>query len=533
MLLTLQRGVVCAALILVAFLLLPAAPGKVAHAAPEVSAQGGAASDSVLSLNDGGQFVFWTFGSFDAAGVFATVKIAWLFDPAAVTWIAFIPALGTVNFPIADGDVLWIVSSGRQDIPLPSGDTENGGPPPIMLRVVRVADGFEPSLPVVWGPHSWSPDSESIAVVSNFEEVNILDFATLDMRRIFEGAVQEVAWSPDGDRIAVAGQSGVVVLSAGDAASQRLTSDPSFFLAWSSDGTMLAFENPSAGRLQVWDGAETRLFDGSLLQWLDDGRLAITRDAAVGDPGVPVIDDAEEFTENYPDGVPQVLLQLIDPADGSGTEVSWVVPGDRGSLTVSPDARFLAYALRTDPPPEKFFPDTSLSRLVRVRRLETGELVATFENARTFGGAFLPDGERLLLNLDFCGMEDGIGAVDGSLIRVADGLHLSTAVSADGTQVAFTDPTNIVVAPPMPAAPSVWSRAMCMAPHPSPGPPMAPGLPSRPSLAGSTPAFRRLPFALLPEEDMSPLVHAAAIADFVNPFANLSAGTRIGSIYSG
>ncbi len=448
MLLTLQRGVVCAALILVAFLLLPAAPGRVAHATPEVSAQGAAASDSVLTLDDGGQFVFWTFGSFDAAGVFATVKIAWLFDPAAVTWIAFIPALGTVNFPVADGDVLWIVSSGRQDIPLPSGDTENGGPPPIMLRIVRVADGFEPSLPVVWGPHSWSPDSESIAVVSNFEEVNVLDIVTLDVRRIFEGAVQEVAWSPDGDRIAVAGQSGVVVLSVGGVASQRLTSGPSFFLAWSPDGTMLAFENPSTGQLQVWDGAETRPFDGSLLRWLDDGRLAITLDAAA-EPGAPVIDDAEEFAENYPDGVPQVLLRLIDPADGSGTEVSWVVPGERGSLTVSPDARFLAYALRTEPPPAKFFPDTSLSRRVRVRRLDTGELVATFENARTFGGAFLPDGERLLLNLDFCGTEDaiGIGAVDGSLIRVADGLHLSTAVSADGTQVAFTDPTNIVVAP--------------------------------------------------------------------------------------
>ncbi len=32
---------------------------------------------------------------------------------------------------------------------------------------------------------------------------------------------------------------------------------------------------------------------------------------------------------------------------------------------------------------------------------------------------------------------------------------------------------------------------------------------------------------------MSPLVHAAAIADFVNPFANLPAGTGIGFIYSG
>ncbi len=44
-----------------------------------------------LMLRDGGQFVFWQFGTALAADVFATVKIAWLWDPFGLSWTAFIP----------------------------------------------------------------------------------------------------------------------------------------------------------------------------------------------------------------------------------------------------------------------------------------------------------------------------------------------------------------------------------------------------------------------------------------------------------
>ena len=69
-----------------------------------------------LMLRDGGQFVFWQFGTALAADVFATVKIAWLWDPFGLSWTAFIAPLGTVNFALAPGDFLWVVSVGQRTI---------------------------------------------------------------------------------------------------------------------------------------------------------------------------------------------------------------------------------------------------------------------------------------------------------------------------------------------------------------------------------------------------------------------------------
>ncbi len=77
-----------------------------------------ASSDGTLSLDAGGQFVFWTFAPANAADVFASVKIAWLFDPTAIAWISFVPLLGVTNFSIAEGAVLWVVSEEAQEIPI-------------------------------------------------------------------------------------------------------------------------------------------------------------------------------------------------------------------------------------------------------------------------------------------------------------------------------------------------------------------------------------------------------------------------------
>ena len=50
----------------------------------------------------------------------ARSKIAWLFDPAAVSWTSFIPVLGITNFALSQGAVLWIVSEAAQEIVLPA-----------------------------------------------------------------------------------------------------------------------------------------------------------------------------------------------------------------------------------------------------------------------------------------------------------------------------------------------------------------------------------------------------------------------------
>ncbi len=73
-------------------------------------------SGEVLALVTGGQFLFWQFGPANAADVFGTVKIAWLFDPVAISWISFIPALGITDFALDAGAVLWIVSETDQEI---------------------------------------------------------------------------------------------------------------------------------------------------------------------------------------------------------------------------------------------------------------------------------------------------------------------------------------------------------------------------------------------------------------------------------
>ncbi len=88
--------------------------GFVALASTEIYTAG--PEGAVLSLRAGGQFVFWDLGPATAAEVFGSVKIAWLFDQDSATWTAFVPALGSANFPLGNGVVLWVVSETVQEI---------------------------------------------------------------------------------------------------------------------------------------------------------------------------------------------------------------------------------------------------------------------------------------------------------------------------------------------------------------------------------------------------------------------------------
>ena len=57
----------------------------------------------------------WKLGEETTASVwFDSLTVAWLFDPTTPTWIAYIPALGEVDFPLVDGAVLWVVSPDSQ-----------------------------------------------------------------------------------------------------------------------------------------------------------------------------------------------------------------------------------------------------------------------------------------------------------------------------------------------------------------------------------------------------------------------------------
>lgn len=76
----------------------------------------GGKSCETASFVDGGQFVFWSYATVNAADVFNPLKIVWLFDAVAIAWISYVPALGVVNYVVIDGAVLWVVAIGATDI---------------------------------------------------------------------------------------------------------------------------------------------------------------------------------------------------------------------------------------------------------------------------------------------------------------------------------------------------------------------------------------------------------------------------------
>ena len=121
-------------LTLAALVAIPSPPPADAGDATSLEAGGG----GTLSLNPGGQFIFWNLGPTEAANVFGTVKIAWRFDPAVVVWTSYVPALETVNFALVDGAVLWIVSEGAQTIAIGAAVKEEESDPPTEMKIAVV-----------------------------------------------------------------------------------------------------------------------------------------------------------------------------------------------------------------------------------------------------------------------------------------------------------------------------------------------------------------------------------------------------------
>ena len=70
-----------------------------------------------LTVPAGGSFVAWVFGDTTASAVFDDLTIAWLWDGA---WVAYVPQLGTTDFDVQFGDVVWLTADVETDIGVPT-----------------------------------------------------------------------------------------------------------------------------------------------------------------------------------------------------------------------------------------------------------------------------------------------------------------------------------------------------------------------------------------------------------------------------
>ena len=138
-----QPLLVCAALLAAA----AAAIGQ-----PWPSPEGGiaparaAAQAETVTLEEGAQSITWSLGPAQAADVFGSVTIAWLFKETEQEWLSFIPQIGRTNFRIQTGDLLWVVS--------PFAQTIGGGSPPssVAQRIEALGSScdFKQSVPTVF-----------------------------------------------------------------------------------------------------------------------------------------------------------------------------------------------------------------------------------------------------------------------------------------------------------------------------------------------------------------------------------------------
>ena len=207
-------------------------------------------------------------------------------------------------------------------------------------------DSHIESLRFIESAGSWSPDSKRLAFITFSKGDNFLSFVDVETRRVEHRqvpgleAINNVAWSPDGRTIAIAGQTtGVSDLFLYDVDShqvRRLTSDKYADLqpAWSPDGRTIAFVTDRGPSTVL----EQLQFSEMRLATVDVGSSQVSLVEAfpsalhINPQFAP--DGRSIYFIGNPDGVPDIYR--VGFPDGGVARVTQVDTGVAGITDMSP-----------------------------------------------------------------------------------------------------------------------------------------------------------------------------------------------------
>jgi WD40 repeat protein len=170
-----------------------------------------------------------------------------------------------------------------------------------------------------------SPDGSQL-VVTSFHGIWLIPLDGSDARRISEQGAAEIAWSPDGDRLAFASGDAVLFTMSAEGEGLDEVLDDAYQPDWTPDGEQIVFVRHPA-REGGWDGVVSVVnSDGHGLRRIVD--RGTWNDPHVSPDGseVTFVDDRGIFVAAMKGGNPRLLVR-----DGYGP--AW-----------SPDGRYIAFS---------------------------------------------------------------------------------------------------------------------------------------------------------------------------------------------